>query len=94
VSGEVTPKDAHKIGLETARRMWGANYEVVVTTHLNTDRGNKERSPTIPLCGIKRGNGATPHGVTPYLHRVYFLMGLPQKGTAVFFRNRRTGSSL
>lgn len=26
----------------------------------------------------KRGNGATPHGVTPYLHRDYFLMGLPQ----------------
>ena len=23
VSGEVTPEEAHKIGLETARRMWG-----------------------------------------------------------------------
>lgn len=37
VSGEVTPEEAHKIGLETARRMWGDNYEIVVTTHLNTD---------------------------------------------------------
>lgn len=37
VSGEVIPEEAHKIGLETARRMWGSNYEVVVTTHLNTD---------------------------------------------------------
>lgn len=37
VSGEVTPEEAHKIGLETARRMWGADYEIVVTTHLNTD---------------------------------------------------------
>ncbi|MBE7050550.1 MAG: hypothetical protein E7394_07275 [Ruminococcaceae bacterium] len=36
-SGEVTPKEAHDIGLETARRMWGKDYEVVVTTHLNTD---------------------------------------------------------
>ena len=36
-TGEVTPKEAHKIGLETARRMWGAEYEIVVTTHLNTD---------------------------------------------------------
>ena len=36
-SGEVTPKDAHDIGLETARRMWGKDYEIVVTTHLNTD---------------------------------------------------------
>ena len=36
-SGEVSPKEAHDIGLETARRMWGKNYEIVVTTHLNTD---------------------------------------------------------
>lgn len=37
VSGEVMPEEAHKIGLETAKRMWGDDYEVVVTTHLNTD---------------------------------------------------------
>ena len=37
MSGEVTPEEAHKIGLETARRMWGDAYEIVVTTHLNTD---------------------------------------------------------
>ena len=36
-TGEVTPEEAHKIGMETARRMWGGNYEIVVTTHLNTD---------------------------------------------------------
>lgn len=36
-TGEVTPEEAHKIGLETARRMWGGDYEIVVTTHLNTD---------------------------------------------------------
>lgn len=36
-TGEATPEEAHKIGLETARRMWGNKYEVVVTTHLNTD---------------------------------------------------------
>lgn len=36
-TGEVTPEEAHKIGMETARRMWGENYEIVVTTHLNTD---------------------------------------------------------
>ena len=34
---EVTPAEAHRIGVETAKRMWGKNYEVVVTTHLNTD---------------------------------------------------------
>ncbi|MGM9614496.1 MAG: relaxase/mobilization nuclease domain-containing protein, partial [Oscillospiraceae bacterium] len=37
VADEVTPAEAHRIGVETARRMWGDNYEVVVTTHLNTD---------------------------------------------------------
>ena len=36
-SGEVTPEEAHAIGIETARKMWGDEYEIVVTTHLNTD---------------------------------------------------------
>lgn len=36
-SGEATPEEAHRIGMETARRMWGNDYEIVVTTHLNTD---------------------------------------------------------
>ena len=36
-AGEVTPEEAHRIGMETARKMWGDNYEIVVTTHLNTD---------------------------------------------------------
>lgn len=36
-TGEVTPNEAHQIGMETARQMWGARYQVVVTTHLNTD---------------------------------------------------------
>ena len=34
---EVTPEEAHQIGIETARRMWGERFQVVVTTHLNTD---------------------------------------------------------
>lgn len=36
-TGEVTPEQAHEIGLETARRMWGKDFQVLVTTHLNTD---------------------------------------------------------
>ena len=35
--GEVTPDEAHKIGLELANEMWGDRFQVVVTTHLNTD---------------------------------------------------------
>ncbi len=34
--GEMMPETCHEIGIETARRMW-PDYEVVVTTHLNTD---------------------------------------------------------
>jgi len=36
-TGEVTPEEAHQIGRETAKRMWGDDYQIVVTTHLNTD---------------------------------------------------------
>ena len=35
--GEVTPERAFAIGKETARRMWGDRYQVLVTVHLNTD---------------------------------------------------------
>ncbi len=37
-TGEVTPEEAHEIGLETARRMWDSDYKIVVTMHLNTDK--------------------------------------------------------
>ncbi len=37
VTGEVTPEEAFEIGKETARRMWGDKYQVVITVHLNTD---------------------------------------------------------
>ena len=36
-TGEVTPDEAFEIGKETARRMWGDKYQMVVTVHLNTD---------------------------------------------------------
>ena len=35
--GEVTPEEAHQIGMETAQKMWGDEYQIVVTTHLNTE---------------------------------------------------------
>ena len=35
--GEVTPELAHKIGVKFASEMWGDRFEVVVSTHLNTD---------------------------------------------------------
>ena len=45
-TGEVTPEEAHAIGLETARRMWGEDYEIVVTTHpLDVCRVHERRIP-------------------------------------------------
>ena len=35
-AGEVTAEQAHEIGMELARRLWGERFEVVVATHLNT----------------------------------------------------------
>ena len=34
---ELTPEECHAIGIETAKRMWGKDYQILVTTHLNTD---------------------------------------------------------
>ena len=33
--GEVTPRQAHELGVEFARRVLGEKYEVVVSTHLD-----------------------------------------------------------
>ena len=35
--GEVTPEQCHTIGVRLAEEMWGDRFEVVVSTHLNTN---------------------------------------------------------
>ena len=35
--GEITPEQAHEIGMKLAEELWGDKFQVVVTTHLNTD---------------------------------------------------------
>ena len=35
--GEVTPEQAHQIGIQLAKEMWGDRFQVVVSTHLNTN---------------------------------------------------------
>lgn len=37
VEGEVTTELAHQIGVELAEKLWGNRFEVVVSTHLNTE---------------------------------------------------------
>ncbi len=36
-TGETTPDGAHEIGIDLARRLFGARFEAVIGTHLNTD---------------------------------------------------------
>lgn len=34
---EVTPEQAHEIGVKLAEELWGDRFQVIVSTHLNTD---------------------------------------------------------
>ncbi len=35
--GEVTPEQAHEVGVKLAEKMWGDRFQVIVATHLNTE---------------------------------------------------------
>lgn len=35
--GEVTPDQAHEIGMELARRLWGDRFQILITTHLDKE---------------------------------------------------------
>ena len=37
VKGKITPEQAHEIGMKLAEELWGDKFQVIVTTHLNTD---------------------------------------------------------
>ena len=37
VKGEIPPEQAHEIGMKLAEELWEDKFQVVVTTHLNTD---------------------------------------------------------
>ncbi len=37
VEGEVTPEQAHEIGVKLAEELWGDKFQVIVSTHINTD---------------------------------------------------------
>lgn len=36
-AGEITPELAHKVGVELAEELWGDRFEVIVSTHVNTN---------------------------------------------------------
>ena len=52
-TNEVTPEEAFEIGKETARKMWGDRYQVLVTVHLNTD--NLHCHFVVNPCSFKNG---------------------------------------
>ena len=37
LSGEVTPDQAHEIGVGLARRLWGDRFQILITTHLDKE---------------------------------------------------------
>ena len=90
VSGEVTPEEAHKIGLETARRMWGDDYEVVVTTHLNTD--NIHNHIVVNSVSFRTGRKFENHISDHYRLREISDEICRERGKAVFAPSKFTGS--
>ena len=70
-TGEITPELCHEIGVKLAKKMWGNEYQVLVTTHLNTGTGAywKFRALSDKLCEehnltvIKNPSGKTPRSI-------------------------------
>ena len=54
--GEVTPEQAHAIGIELARRLWGDRFQVVVATHLDKEHiHNHFVLNSVSFVDVKRG---------------------------------------
>lgn len=58
--GEVTAENAHKIGLELAKELWGDRFQVVVATHLNTNHYHNH----FVLCSTSFLDGKRFHACT------------------------------
>lgn len=89
-SGEVTPKEAHAIGLETAKRMWGKDYEIVVTTHLNTD--NLHNHIVVNSVSFRTGRKFENHISDHYKLREISDKVCTERGKSVLPPSKFTGS--
>ena len=71
---EVTPEQAHKIGLQLAQKMWGDRFQIIVTTHLDKDHIHNH------FCFLKGKNGIA-NGYTAftqqYLIKIQSRLGAP-----------------
>lgn len=83
--GEVTPEIAHEIGVKFADEMWGDRFEVVVSTHLNTNHIHNHfvLNSVSFLDGKKyydnRNNYAEMRAISDSLCEEYHLSVLPEK---------------
>ena len=89
-TGEVTPDEAHQIGIETAKRMW-RDYEVVVTTHLNTD--NIHNHLVVNSVSFKTGRKFENHVSDHYKLREISDLICKERGKSVLPPSKFKGSS-
>ncbi len=87
---EVTPDEAHQIGIETAKRMW-KEYEVVVTTHLNTD--NIHNHIVVNSVSFKTGRKFENHVSDHYKLREISDLICKERGKSVIPPSKFKGSS-
>ena len=89
-TGEVTPDEAHQIGIETAKRMW-KDYEVVVTTHLNTD--NIHNHLVVNSVSFRTGKKFENHVSDHYKLREISDLICKERGKSVLPPSKFKGSS-
>lgn len=87
---EVTPDEAHQIGIETAKRMWN-EYEVVVTTHLNTD--NIHNHIVVNSVSFKTGRKFENHVSDHYKLREISDLICKERGKSVLPPSKFKGNS-
>lgn len=87
---EVTPYEAHQIGIETAKRMW-KDYEVVVTTHLNTD--NIHNHIVVNSVSFKTGKKFGNHVSDHYKFREISDLICKERGKSVLPKSKFKGGS-
>ena len=87
---EVTHDEAHQIGIETAKRMW-KDYEVVITTHLNTD--NIHNHIVVNSVSFKTGRKFENHVSDHYKLREISDLICEERGKSVLPPSKFKGSS-
>ena len=68
--GEVTPEQAHQIGIQMAQELWGDRYQVLVATHLDAAISTSELFQSSPAAlMVSTGSRTVASGRTAVLNR-------------------------